>query len=470
MPLHLTDRSRYIEGMQHCRRARWQHYHAGPYGLGYQLKARALPLTTGTYTHLPITELLALCIGQASSFMPTKEKVRAAVKSAQDKYRKLIEKRGIIGVSVNGEYVVEEQCALVEGFAWGFYRVVLPGLLKEWRVVAVEQSFPFLIGCTCGLTDTVGAIKDHEARGCNGKIVQSKPDVLLQSLASGSHSYLELKTSGDLGFKWRQQFEDNVQVAFGAEGAERNLGVRIESFHVLGLEKGQRRGDWDPDTGGYQDEAAIDEGLKKQNSPLIYGYYSPGSPPFMQEKWAASREYYDDNPGKYSKGKAPGPRGYRHTLTKDFSKVPIWAQGEDMTVEKWVLEVMPEEVVRKQFELLGPIPRPVWLMDRVFKQVALVEQEWVETLHKLWVKLQECGGDEAHPEFQAELDRLVPQSWKCYDYKSNCPMKHLCFQKEGWERPLETGKYETRRPHHEIELERALKVGAPVAEEEEARE
>lgn len=479
MGQHLTDRSRIQDGLQRCMRRRWLQYHAGPHSLGYSRKGKALPLITGGYSHLAVERILETAIdfpqGEA-----LEDAARRGVEEACTKYRRVIKARGFESLSDQGEQLVNEQCSLVAGLAWGFLRAILPSLLKEYAVIEVEQEQDFLVGCSCGLTDAVGAVSDHGARGCTGLNYMTRPDCILRKRSTGRLSYLELKTGADLGKKWQEQWEQNVQLAATVAGTERKLGERVDEYLVLGLNKGRRDSEWDQDKG--KDEQAP----KQQNSIFCYGWLRPGVPPFEKDEWRYQYEYFDDQPSKYQKNKAPGPKGFRHTLTKDFQKVPLWAQPEPFSMETWVRE-MPEAVLAKQFNLVGPFSRPTWLIERYFSQVAAHEADWLGRLWRLHgvgrgiaasgalssVRLSESPAwaeIESSSPFQDALDREVPQSWNCYDFKGQCSFIPICFQKEGWQDPLGSGIFVNRRPNHRQEREQAEARGIPVPVEEDAEE
>ena len=54
-------------------------------------------------------------------------------------------------------------------------------------------------------------------------------------------------------------------------------------------------------------------------------------------------------------------------------------------------------------------------------------------------------------ETQKALDETFPRSWDCFRYNGHCGKNLICFEKNGWDDPLSTGKFELRQPNHPIE-------------------
>ena len=182
-PLHLVDRSRIVTGTQQCEWQRYLNYHFGPSGYGIARKAGSLPLTTGSAVHVG-TQLLGQWAQQhrQATEIPL-DVIRAAAKTARDEYEARARKSGLVGFADDAriDEIIGEQSALIGGLTWCAGLEFFPWLLKDYEVVEVETEEVYVIGCTCGLSDGVGTVEEHEARECAGIGFMSKPDLLTRS-------------------------------------------------------------------------------------------------------------------------------------------------------------------------------------------------------------------------------------------------------------------------------------------------
>lgn len=452
--LWLTDRSRYETGLDKCARERYLSYHFGPTGYGIQKKATAIPLTTGSYVHEGIAEVLSWC--KAAEHGPVPDSIiREACRTAIEKYNRVIELRGIRNLDQGErvETIAKEQSYLIEGLIWAFCLTTLPYILEQCRIIEVEREEVLVVGCTCGLGDTIGTIEDHEARGCEGIGFQSRPDFITEYLARpGVYAYWELKTLGQPNEPWETQWETKIQFAAGALGAERRLEVPISEAYVVGLIKGRREGDT------YNPETRKREGALRQQSSLCYWYRRPGNPPLEPEDWQVSWNYVGDD-------------GRNHTLGKTYTKAPIWempgiAQLQEGSGAEFAAKAMGHDLLAKNILLLGPLNIQAVLVHELVEELVAEENRWKAIVWELADVLESCEYEWSRPEFQAALRRLVPRSWACrrYGKRHECQFVDHCFEHEGWQDPLMDGKFVPRRPHHDPEL-RQVEARGLVPEE-----
>ena len=252
MALLYVDRSRYVAGLAHCMMKRFLGYHA--YGTGIQHVGTTVPLATGTYVHLPIEDIsnFVMDVQQNSpemvpldimSLMDEKLIVRSAIEKANNLYIEEVDQTGLKDLTEFPEDVdnqVVEQTSLVGGLVWVWVKKCLPWILESYDIIAVEQEFEYVISCTCGLGD-VGDVADHDARGCDGVVLMTRPDLILRHRMTGILVYVELKTGADVkNYNYAMQYEDNVQFALGAAAAGKVLGEPIEELYVHALHKGRR--------------------------------------------------------------------------------------------------------------------------------------------------------------------------------------------------------------------------------------
>lgn len=421
----LTDRSRHFRGLggsDNCARKRYWGYEY--MGTGIRLRSVSLPLATGTLVHSVLGDMIAL---SGDGMVPSREKVREIITQHTAAYKKQCSDKGFLGEdSEQVGYIIAEQSALIEGFTWGFYRTQFEWLLREFEVLRIEQEHEYPLGCGCGLADGLGSFDDHDSRECQGIGLMIRPDMELRHKASGRCQIWDWKTTGwDLD---KNEYDQSPQMTLQCLGAEKDLGEAVDSYWVCGLLKGKR---------DFFSKAEKDSGgVKKQGSVFCYAWYKPGMGQIEREEWS-----------------------FTSTKRSGFSRIPIWeahlrGKAEGMSnLEHWVMEVLPEEIVREQFQILGPLQRPVHIEQELLNQVYGEALKWAE-----YKKLGQPG---------EMLDSYAPQAWgSCFNYRRPCEYLDLC-RKTVFGEPLESGRFVRRMPHHEAEL-RELRLKGFAFEDAEA--
>jgi hypothetical protein len=456
LALWLVDRSRYETHQEHCRRARYLGYHAGPTGYGWRRKAQSIPATTGTLIHAPIAEIL-LHARAKGGLLPPDDVIYTAIRAALQHYDKIIEVRGLRMTidQADLEFRTAEQKLLLEGLVWAWCRVILPRLLQEWEIVHVEQEGISIIGCTCGLGTRIGTAEQHDQRGCGGLGWMTRPDMILRRRAYPvTYRYDDIKTAGDVGMNWESAWQYRTQVLAGVLAAEEQLEVKIEEVFIHGLLKGRREAE-------YNWQTKKKDGAKYQNSKLVYGFCRPAQPPLLREDWQIEYDYI-------------GEDGKNHRLSKDYSRTIIlamesgrWA-GCYSPADYWTRAMGPDRLAGL-IKVVGPLyPRgdgQNWKLEQFLRQLVAVETSIQKGLWRVHDALQTHGwGD---PEVQAILDEEFPQAKgsHCHSYYGDvCEHLGLCNRVPGWESPELLGLI-PRRPHHQAELEQAIARGLlPVAD------
>lgn len=458
LTLWLTDRSRVETGLEHCARARYLGSHAGPHGYGWQKKAQAIPLVTGTLVHDPLAGILQELHDQEETTGQTPEVTAALVQHhvarAIATYEHTVATRGLALTIPEEELAarVREQTTLIAGLVWTWVRVALPTFLATYRIVQVEQEEVCVLGCDCGLGDLIGTAADHDARDCQGIGWMTRADLIAEHRLAGTLSYHEFKTTGDASANWEAQWKHRVQLVAGVLGAEVRLGREIDQVYIHALIKGQYRSEYVAETRRY-------EGPKYQNSTLVYGYRRPANPPLWEAEWKPKV----GRPGK----------GFERTGIWELDPA-AWA-GSDVQspIDYWV-RALPEDVLADSYRLIGPIPREDWKLARFTRQLVAEEARWRALLWQLY-ELGEGRTDPLRwdaPEVQALLDAYAPQSAgsHCHSYYGDtCPFLPLCNREPGWETPELLG-YIPRRPHHTPELDQAIGRGLLPPEDGAAEE
>jgi hypothetical protein len=428
----LLDRSRWKTGHE-CPRKRFYEYNLG--GRGIRPRAQSLPLATGSAIHAPLAEILQTLI--KGDIKIDRAFIRQVIASHVATYRAstlasgFSDEPGMEG-SAEVKYVVDEQATLIEGMVWAFYQEFLPWLQKEFEVLAAEQEVLYVIGCTCGLGDGVGAPEDHGRRTligpgvhngkleyvepCKGVALMLRPDFIAKRRSDGALGVWDFKTTS-YGLD-QTEYEHSVQMALGCLAAEKLFNEPCGHYYLVGFRKGKREGAWSAET-------KSKSGLKKQSSPLCYGYYKAPSPPVQKEAWAPD----------YQRGSA-------------WAKVPIWEAyfadrpAEMSRVEFWIQNHLGEKL-KEQMEILGPCQRPEHLLGEFLSQLVYGEEEWAERVR---VVAEDPG----------QLHAVIPQSWDCHQFGRACEFLAICRKYPGLETPeaaLTSDAYEAREPNHQAEKE-----------------
>lgn len=416
-----TDRSRYLKGLERCPRERYLEYHA--FGTGFRPKGQDIFLATGLAIHAGMEGLLKAVQGGVDV---DRIAARGIIVPLIAQYKEQALATGLLGALPDDykdqmSFVIEEQACLVEGLYWCFYRALLPWLLEEFEIVAIEQEEWKIAGCTCGLgkgltgAADLGEIADHEAAGCDGVVIMSRPDFVAQRRRDQSLVIFDFKSTGYT--LDTREHEHIVQMVFGSLGVERRLGRPCTSHYFIGLHKGKR-------------EADRGQTVKRQKSALCYGYLRPSAGMLDPGDWRSSYEWEEG--------------GKTRRVTKDYIRTPVWEahfseKAEGMSNVEHLVFSQPAEFAAGQCSYLGPSQRPEWMVAKILRQVAAHEREWVDRLRVVSGNLE-------------NLDEAVPCSWDCYPYGRACSYQDICFEGPGWQAPLEhEGRWEKRVPHHTTE-------------------
>lgn len=406
-----VDRSRYLKGLQQCARARFWEYSA--FGTGFREKAQDIFLATGTALHAGLEGLLKAVL---STEVFGRDRARDFISSAIAEYRATIARQGISGAVPPGyegqsEVIVNEQACLVEGLYWCFYRALLPWLLENFEIVAVEQEEEYL------------AAEDVT--------IMSRPDFVALSKVTGELAIFDFKSLGGYQLDTREH-EHIIQVIFGSLGVERRYEKPCTSHYFVGLHKGMRR-------------ESGKEGFKRQGSPLCYGYLRPSAGLLDPGDWKSSYEWEEG--------------GKTRRVSKDYLKTPVWEahfseKPEGISNVEHLVFSQPLEFAAGQVSYLGPSQRPDYLVAKILAQVVAHEREWESRLKMVAVAEVEGVSVEEHGKV---LDSAIPCSWDCYPYGRACSYQDICFESPGADDPLaNSARWERRVPHHAPEA--ALEV------------
>jgi len=337
----------------------------------------------------------------------------------------------------------------------------LPWLHQTYKVISVEEERLHFLDCSCGAPPLDQ--DEHVRRGCSGKAIMLRTDLLAQRRTGSSLAYFECKTTGWESEAWAEQWDTDPQLALGTVDAEKLWGAEVTELYVVGLNKGRRAKD------RYED---ADDQRKKQQSPLCYGYRRPGNPPLAPDDWLPSYEWVTEHGEVKRKSKAHRRAGIWTLAESDW---PVWLayrnSNPGLTPAEFWVRYLPESILDKVCFVLGPLNRQDTQLQGLLRGMLGIERRWQEALWGLY-ELQAAGHGWASPAFQAALDGLIPCSWHCRPFgrEHQCEFVPICHRYQGWDDPIGSGQYQPRLPHHEPELRQAVARGLLPAEAEAVEE
>lgn len=268
----------------------------------------------------------------------------------------------------------EEQCALGEGLLRAFARHIWPALMEEYEVVLAEQEMTF----------------EHD-----GLTFMAKPDLVLRHRESGDLLYLEYKTTSSIKEQWMSSWQYAVQVHSTVKAIEATLGEKVERVIIQGLHK------------GYISQ------YNRQESVFCYGYFKPGTPPFVKDTWS-------------------------YIWKAGLKKEPIWKR--EGGVKRWV-EEMPINILSKELPQTPPIFINDDLVNAFFRQRAIREHVIRNARNAIVENPADAAG---------YLDHYFPQNFEACNpgWGKGCAYKKLCHGSHP--DPLRVG-FDIRHSHHEME-------------------
>jgi hypothetical protein len=425
-------------GLSHCLRNRWLSHDFD--GVGLSNKSISVPLATGLGAHEALENLLMWCKDRQDDGKdpdPPDEIVRECIENSNKKYEEEVNESPLADIATDSlelDYIVEEQSALIGGLTWCWRYSRLPWILQDYNILAVEQEYELVLNCSCGL-EGIGDVSIHQSRDCNGVVLMTRPDLLVERKIQGNIDYIEFKTEAYVdGKDWPNKYYDNVQLALVCAAAEVVLDRKVDQIYVHGLSKGARKPNYNSTTKTY-------EGPKRQQSNLCYPYYAEGNPPLHP---------MDVSPGfwKYKDGKRWGC-----SASRGYEKTPVWEIPFDTELpryEYYVKHHMTEEERAAKVRVCGPLENPEFLVEKLLREMAAFEENYNAKVAYV-DEIMRQSGSYFSEESQKALDEMIPRSWDCFRWNSHCAKNLICFEKNGWDDPLSTGKFQLRSPNHPIE-------------------
>lgn len=372
MEIILTDRSRYTCGTQQCQHRRYFQYHFQPHNpgqpIGISPKRNSLALWTGTGGHkgLEIVYKLAKEAGR----VPEREAVREALKeplkgleeAARSGFQPEEDDDG--NFYTPGEFTLLEQLALIKGITWGYYRVILPKILEQYSIEAVEEEFPI-------------DISTHDSSGKPVTIrQQTRPDLVLRGKNDGRLSVHDFKSSSyKITKSFVNEYRTSPQMSSSCLAVSKHYGEPVQSYTIHALLKGGRKA---------FSKKGFPATSPRQYSSFCYAKFRPANPPLQEASYDLTGYWYD--------------------------KSPVWM---DIEAEDWVY-LLSEADLYEQFALVGPYDSSEFLGQQFLKSLEGEELAWKDKLAAV-----RAGGD---------IDKLISRSYKCFDFGSKCPYYDICMK------------------------------------------
>ncbi len=433
--LWLTDRSRYETGNR-CARERFLQYHFGRHGYGVQRTAQKVPLATGDVIHRGFAQILHWV--KQHDTLPTPEVLEGGVNHALGAYLGIIETRGLLHWHEDPgqqQRLVDEQVMLIEGMvrAWVLWK--LPEVLRDWRIVHVEEEHVSVFDCTCGIGDRLGTIDDHVAKGCEGIGVQTRADFVAIHRVAGTYSYHEFKTTAQNNARFRETYETDMQPYLGTLGIEDTLGIEVEQIFVHGLIKGTFDHEYNSATRDYT-------GPEYQNSRLCYAWKNMSAP--MESEWACKYQWYD-------------AQGVMHKLPKAFKRTAVSEFGNYQEY----IELFAEDLRSQVLHTIGPLLRKDHVRIGALESWIHEERRIRWALFEVADLIDAHGGDWTAEPVQRFLDREFKRTFDCQRFGGRyaCHDIPVCHEHPGWEDPMGLLGFVPRRPHHVPEEQQAVQRG-----------
>ena len=442
----LTDRTRYETGTGRCARKRYLSCHAGPTGYGYAPKGESVPLSTGLHVHHAADGLCTIMQDQDRE--PTVAEVRSVVKTIRSQYDATLKAKGFLGGlydSAITDETIKEQSVLIGGLVWVLALRFLPWLHTTYRVLEVEQERLHFLDCTCG-APALDA-EEHDRRGCEGHALMLRTDILAQHRQSQNLAYFEIKTTGWDSDAWAEQWETKPQLGLGTLDLDKRYGREVTEIFIVALSKGARK----------KDKTIVEgdplAGMRRQSSPLVYGYCRPGNPPLAKDDWLPQYEWINDAGETKRASRAHRKRGIWELRQSDWAVWQAYHQSDpELAAEEFWVRQLPSSVLEKICYVLGPLNRQDAQIQSLRRSMLAEEHRWQTSL---W-RLHELGF------LPTVLDEFFPQSWNCRPFgkEHQCEFHGICFG--NGEDPMTSGFYVPRLPHHAPERSQATSRGLLV--------
>lgn len=425
----------------------------------------SIPLVVGSSVHAAIETILGFCI--TNEPFDKFSAIESAVDAGLKYYREECARRQLdIGSDEDMNFVAAEQLALIEAIIRGWIAFILPQLLEEYNVVGIEREDTFKLAeieCSnCGgLTNeeyaAIAELNDLSWTKCSncedGQIPlmwQSRADIDLQSKRTGDLYVASIKNLKQWGILQQKQYSIDMQSNSEIYAAEQARGVSYSGLLMLINVKGAYK---KPSKKSENSDEWVESGPKTYASFLVHPWKKDGITSEGDE-WAWTDKYQCTEPHKFANGKkCEGFKNHKLTEAQGWRKVNIWQEG--ISMKEWI-DLLASGKVQGAG---NPFATVMFMPEPTLKNKSVIDS-WLRQVQASEVEVAQKGElinslEEGSREYVEVLDRDWWQNSKhCLTYSESyrCEMYAICW--EGVSEPLDSGLFQSRRPHHS--LERAL--------------
>lgn len=460
MTTFVTSRT-HAQDYLNCKRFRF--YRTLYRGTGLGPVRSSIPLVVGSSVHAAIECILqhtmdGHCTGNCT------QSVDYAVEQGLKYYDDECARRELqIDAGEELPFVMQEQRAMIEAIVRGWIAFILPQLLAEYNVVGIEREDTFKLGewkspCPrCHGTqryyveDAGDGLPDSKI--CYGQCKlgyvdndlwwQSRADIDLQSKRTGELYVASIKNLKE--WKRIQEVRSAIDMQGHSEtyAAEQARQTPYAGIQMIINVKGQYKKPW-----SFDDQ--VESGPRTYQSFLVHPWMKQGITS-DGDSFAWNDKYSCIEPHVMGGGKkCPGYKN--HKLGKEWSKVNIW---EVMTIKEWIALLASGTVQGSQ---LGESPfNHIMILPAPHSRNKSAIDSWLRQVRVQEVQVAQDGEvvnalDEGSPEYIEQLDARFPMNTDfCLRFSENykCDLYSVCH--EGVSLPLDSGLYQIRSPHHELE-------------------
>lgn len=285
-------------------------------------------------------------------------------------------------------YAIKEASLLAQALVLVWYKERMQRFLEEYNVLATEQEIRSLI---------------YEDEGYEVWLM-SRHDAICERRSDGALLQYELKTKSSVNKNWIDSWEHSLQLMGQQVGLyqwARQAGLAdrpIAGAYIEALIKGMRKKN--------------DEGIYRQETPLLYAYVKSGDALLVQDVIS-------------------------HSYRKGWSKKLI---SDVMLIEEWILQELPSEVTALKAVVVPPL-RPST------EEMASAMEQWGHAVIQDHEHAQEAFSSSDH------YNKIIMNSFfkqnteHCFRY-GKCGFYDMCFNDQVREDPIGSGIYQQRIANH----------------------
>lgn len=321
------------------------------------------------------------------------------------------------------QYILDEQCALVEAFMRLLVLRVLPRWLEIYNIVTVENDMAF---------DFVDGVHKEIAF----KVIQSATiDVVFQHKTSKDIVLVSFKTAGRYDNRTKSSGDHDTQGLSETWAFEKYLTSKGSGRPVMGIQmlymiKGARS------------ETSKGSGMWETKSPLIKGYKKIGlSEIEYAHSWWIPKPQNKSGWGIIGQGWESFNVWEDHDIGGVKGWLELLANGD---IQPECGDILADSLVAPLMFDRARISQDVasWHIQTIYEEVRLVERI-----------IDGAAMATNDGDLQLALDANFPQVRSSCDYPSACTYQSICFgtPEQRWN-PMASGEWEAREPHHKAEL------------------